>query len=323
VSEDIIVYFKEKAKYIAFKIDQENWEEVELNILDQLSSYKFYEVDFIAKIFPSDDPIYEQILDFHYDEDKNEIFYKGVWKKNKNVIEFLHSQLQSEKIEFVWFDNIINRWDDKKIIETLVDMFGSIPPDWPKDSLSASVDNDSDSDTIDKDPFWESLTESDIKFIKDIIGGEYELNEQIEANLAAKIKTLMIIKDEYSKSELSDEDYYLKAGNDEIIVRSAQRGLLFLDLHHWNRLNEVNVILAILTNNQISFFNSQQSLYDFTKDINKYGIMKLPVKYSLDDLNSIGKTTENGKWHFVFIVNEKTQAAKKYIEVMNLDDYNF
>ncbi len=133
----------------------------------------------------------------------------------------------------------------------------------------------------------------------------------------------MSIRDEYSKSELSDKEYYLKAGNDEIIVRSAQRGLLFLDLHHWNRLDEDNVKLAILTNNQISFFNSQQSLYDFTKDINKYGIMKLPVKYTLDDLNSIGKTSVNGKWHFVFIVNEKTQAAKKYIEVMNLEDYNF
>jgi hypothetical protein len=323
ISVDMVVYFKEKAKFIAFKIDQINWQEIESNIIEQLSSFKFYEVDFIANVFPRDQPIYEHILDFYYVEDKNEVFYKGVWKNNKRVIEFLHSQFQSEKIELVWFDNIINRWDDKKIIETLLDMFGSIPPDWIKDSLSASVDNDSDSDTIDKDPFWENLTESDIKFIKDIIGGEYELNEQIEANLAAKIKTLMIIKDEYSKSELSDEEYYLKAGNDEIIVRSAQRGLLFLDLHHWNRLNEINVKLAILTNNQISFFNSQQSLYDFTKDINKYGIMKLPVKYSLDDLNSIGKTTENGKWHFVFIVNENTQAAKKYIEVMNLDDYNF
>lgn len=323
LNDDIKTFFQDKVKFVAFKIDHIKWEEVQSNIIEHLSSFKFYEVDFMAKAFPKVDPIYKQILDFYYDEDNNEVFYKGFWKNNKRVIEFLYSQFQSEKLEFVWFDNIINRWDDKKIVETLVDMFGSIPPDWPKDSLTASVHNDSDSDTIDKDPFWESLTESDIKFIKDIIGGEYELNEQIEANLAAKIKTLMIIKDEYSKSELSDEDYYLKAGNDEIIVRSAQRGLLFLDLHHWNRLNEVNVKLAILTNNQISFFNSQQSLYDFTKDINKYGIMKLPVKYTLDDLNSIGKTTENGKWHFVFIVNEKTQAAKKYIEVMNLDDYNF
>ena len=51
--------------------------------------------------------------------------------------------------------------------------------------------------------------------------------------------------------------------------------------------------------------------------------MKLPANYSLDDFNSIGKPSENGRWHFVFIVNEKTQAARNYIEVMNLEDYNF
>ena len=99
--------------------------------------------------------------------------------------------------------------------------------------------------------------------------------------------------------------------------------MLFLDLHHWKRLGEQNVKLAIHTNNHIIFFKTQQDLFDFTKIKNKYGIMKLPVKYSLDDLNSIGKTSDNGKWHFVFIVNEKAQAAKQYIEVMNLDDYNF
>jgi hypothetical protein len=320
-SDDVIFYFKEKAKFIAFKINQLNWEEIESNIVEHLSSFKFSEVDFIAKVFPRDEPIYEQILDFYFDTDRNEIIYNGLWKNNKRVIEFLRNQIQSEKIENVWFDNIINRWNDRKIIETLLDMFGFVPDTWDSDNKEDETESQKDDDSI--DPFWSALTDSDIEFIRDIIGGEYELNEQMDSNLAAKIKTLMIIRSDYSQAEISDEGYFLRVGLDEIIVRSAQRGLLFLDLYHWKRLGENNVKLAIHTNNQITFFRTQQDLFDFAKPMNKYGIMKLPISYSLADFNSIGKVSENGKWHFVIIVNENTKTAESYKEVMNLDQYNF
>jgi hypothetical protein len=320
-SDDVIFYFKEKAKFIAFKIDQLNWEEIETNIVEHLSSFKFSEVDFIAKVFPRDEPIYEQILDFYFDKDRNEIFYNGLWKNNKRVIEFLRNQIQSEKIENVWFDNIINRWNDRKIIETLIDMFGFVPDTWVSDSEEDETESQKDDDYI--DPFWSALTDSDIEFIREIIGGEYELDEQMDSNLAAKIKTLMIIRSDYSQAEISDEGYFLRAGLDEIIVRSAQRGLLFLDLYHWKRLGEKNVKLAIHTNNQITFFRTQQDLFDFAKPMNKYGIMKLPISYSLADFNSIGKVSKNGKWHFVIIVNENTKTAESYKNVMNLDEYNF
>ena len=130
----------------------------------------------------------------------------------------------------------------------------------------------------------------------------------------------MIIRSDYSQTEISDKGYFLRAGLDDIIVRSAQRGLLFLDLYHWKRLGEKNVKLAIHTNNQITLFQTQQDLFDFAKPLNKYGMMKLPVKYSLDDLNLIGKKTENGKWHYVFIVNSNTIFAKSYIKAMEYSD---
>jgi hypothetical protein len=49
----------------------------------------------------------------------------------------------------------------------------------------------------------------------------------------------------------------------------------------------------------------------------------MPNEYSVDDYNSLDNISDKGKWHYVFIVNENTQAAKSYKEVMNLDDYNF
>ena len=322
IKDEIQFFFKEKAKYIAFKIDQVNWEEIESNIIEQLASFNFYEVDFVAKVFPKVNPIYEQILDFHYDEEKKAVFYKGIWKTNKNVIEFLYNQIQREKIENVWFDNIINRWDDNKIIETLVDMFGNVPSDWLRE-IQMSEDNVSNTDTNEKDDFWSKLNESDIEYIRGIIGGGYELNEKLDANIAAKIKTLMIIKEAYPHNEIFDDEYHLKAGEDEIIVRSAQRGLLYIDLYHWDKLDNSNTKIAIYTNNEIKLIKSKSDLFDFVKPQNKFGVLKLPNDYTLNDYNSLDNISDKGKWHYVFIVNENTKAAQKYKDVMNLDDYNF
>lgn len=173
------------------------------------------------------------------------------------------------------------------------------------------------------DSFWTRLNIDDENFIRGIIKGDYELNEQLDANTTAKIKTLMKIRDNYKSSEISDEGRYLKAGADEILVRSAQNGLLYLDLYHWKRLNENNVYLAIYTNNQIDIYETQDSLIQFTKSQNKFGILRLPVDYSLEDYNSLENINDKGKWHFVFIVNENTKAAQNYKEFINLDDYNF
>lgn len=180
-----------------------------------------------------------------------------------------------------------------------------------------------DSETTYNDPFWSTLTENDVTFIRYIISGEYEINEQLDANITAKIKTLMTIKDQYAASEITDEGRFLKAGSDKIIVRSAQNGLLYLDLYHWDRLSEANVKLAIYTKNQIEIFDTQEELIKYTKPQNKFGIVRMPNEYDLEDYNSLDNIYDKGKWHYVFIVNENTPVAKSYKEVMNLDDYNF
>jgi hypothetical protein len=316
VTDEIETFFRSKAKFIAFKIDQLRWDEVESNVIEHLSSFKFYEVDFIAKVFPSDDPIYEQILDFHYDEGKNEIFYKGVWKNNKNVIEFLYSQLQSEKIEFVWFDNIINRWADKKIIETLVDMFGSIPPDWTKDS-----EHGERAKTI-KD-ILPDASEEEKAYISKIINVSRDLDGQIDANTTAKIKTIKYLKATGDISNIIDKGRYLQIDSDKIIVRSAQKGLLYLDLYDWGELNEVNVKIAVYTNSEVTIFDSQDGLFNFCKPQNTFGVIRMPNDYSLDDYNNLDDIKEKNKWHFVFIVNKDAEAAKSYEELLNLDDYNY
>lgn len=173
-----------------------------------------------------------------------------------------------------------------------------------------------------ENPF-KDITPDDEIFIRGIIQGDFELNEKLDANITAKIKTLMAIKEQYTSAEISDEGRFLKANSDEIIVRSAQNGILYLDLYHWERLCENNVSLSIYTKSQIIIFKTQEELIDYTKPQNKFGIVRMPYEYNLEEYNSLDNITEKGEWHYVFIVNENTKAAQSYKEVMNLDDNNF
>lgn len=319
VSDDIKTCFIDKAKYIAFKINPENYQVVETELIEKVNLLSFYEVESIEKVFPIDNPIFKTELNIYTEADK--VFYKGYWKINSDVIAYLFELIQHDKVEKLWFENVINRWDDSKIIENLNENVGATPSEWNSIIESEnSVDASSQEET---DSFWTNLNVDDENFIRGIIKGEYELNEQLDANTTAKIKTLMQIRYKYKSHEISDEDLYLKAGEDEILVRSAQNGLLYLDLYHWERLNESNVHLAVYTKNQIEIYETQESLIQFTKPQNKFGILRLPVDYSLEDYNSLENINNKGKWHFVFIVNENTKAAQNYKEFINLDEYNF
>lgn len=166
-------------------------------------------------------------------------------------------------------------------------------------------------------------TEDEIKYITEIINISRDKDGQIDANTTAKIKTLKFLKDNGDASAITDQGRYLQVGNDKVIVRSAQKGLLYLDLYDWGELNDENVKIAIYTNSQITIFNSQEDLFQFCHPKNKFGVLRMPDDYTLDDYNSIDDIKEKSRWHFVFIVNKDAKAAMSYNEVMNLDDYNF
>lgn len=306
--DEIITFFENNATFIAFKIDETNYQEIKSNVIEKINKYEFYEVTEITKVFSETNPIFKKAIDFYIDSD-NKIFHKDYWRSNNELIDYLVKDLFENKVKRNWLINLLNRWSEKEIIEDLkANSNGNLPPELV------------DKDTNDK--FWEELTDEDETFIKDIIKGVYELNEQLDANTTAKIKTLMTIKDNYNQSEISDEGRYLKAGSDEIIVRSAQKGLLYLDLYHWERLNDYNVKISVYTNNQVTIFNSQEDLFQFCQPQNKFGVLRMPDDYTLDDYNSLDNITEKGKWHFVFIVNENAKAAKQYKEIIDLDEYN-
>lgn len=166
-------------------------------------------------------------------------------------------------------------------------------------------------------------SEEEIAYISEIINISRDKDGQIDANTTAKIKTLKYLKANGDFSNITDKGLYLQVDSNKVIVRSAQKGLLYLDLYDWGELNEANVKIAIYTNSEITIFDSQEALYQFCKPQNTFGVLRMPNDYSLDDYNNLNDIKEKSKWHFVFIVNKEAKAAKSYEELLNLDDYNF
>lgn len=163
-------------------------------------------------------------------------------------------------------------------------------------------------------------SDEEIAYISEIINISRDKDGQIDANTTAKIKTLKYFKANRDVSNIADKGRYLQVDGVKIIVRSAQKGLLYLDLYDWGELDEVDVEIAIYTNNEITIFDSQEALFKFCKPQNKFGVLRMPDDYNLDDYKNLDKIREKSKWHFVFIVNENAQAVKSYKEIMDYSD---
>jgi hypothetical protein len=243
--------------------------------------------------------------------DLNEYQNSGIFKEIIEEIKKLEDQIKIKRVNHY---------------EIITDLSSSTVQEEFSRIIDVEESNENESDKVQEDQIenpFKDITPDDETFIRSIIKGDFELSEKLDANTTAKIKTLMSIKSKYNAYEIVDEGRFLKAGNEEIIVRSAQNGLLYLDVYHWGRLSETNVCLSIYTKSQIQIFKTQKDLIEHTKPQNKFGIVRMPNEYSLEDYNSLDAINDKGKWHYVFIVNENTKAAQRYKEAMNLDDYNF
>jgi hypothetical protein len=284
---------------------------------DELFRYlkKVFELKTVSEKTLKDILIWSELELFELFHEKN-IEYPIEWNPNLNrASKEIERYIENEKIEEDRNDQLEpNSSDDTESSNSSNEK--STSSDTQRSLIEEKPEIDQSKEPEFENPF-KDITPSDESFIRSIIKGDFELSEKLDVNTTAKIKTLMAIKSKYSATEISDEGRFLKAGNEEIIVRSAQNGLLYLDVYHWGRLNEPNVSLSIYTKSQIEIFNSQEDLIRYTKPNNKFGIVRMPFEYGLVDYNSLDSISDKGKWHYIFIVNENAKAAKSFKEVMD------
>jgi hypothetical protein len=329
---------KERLVFLAFDSDSEKYLEVENELKEKFKDWKIKKCCKISLKYPANDSkiVKEDNRNFILSNEKT-IYYIGNWVEQRNylIVHWLKDNIlditkQLQFVQDILLNNpidIISDFENKgrvvpgeikqrfRFLQSSQEL--TIKPE--VNEIELPKGNSEIEEKIEdnfENPF-KDITPDEEKFIRSIIKGDFELTDKLDANTTAKIKTLMAIKSQYSTSEITDDGRFIKAGNDEIIVRSAQNGLLFLDLNHWNRLEQTQVYLSVYTNNEVVIFKDKQSLFEFIKPKNKFGITKMPDEYDLEDLNSINKPIKKGVWRFVFIVNENTQASKSYINVLD------
>jgi len=335
---------RERLVFLALDSDGEKYLEIENDFKAKFKDWKIKKCSKISLKYPADESkiVKEDNRNFILPDEKT-IYYLGHWVEQRNypLVQWLKENILNiakplQFLQDVLLNNpsdIISDFENKgRVVPDDIKRRFIIPQPAQQETITpeatqteATRDNPETKETIEEsfeNPF-KDITPDDESFIRGIIKGDFELNEKLDANTTAKIKTLMAIKGQYTAAQISDEGRFLKAGDDEIIVRSAQNGLLYLDVYHWGRLSESNVCLSIYTKNQIQIFKTQEDIIDHTKPQNKFGIVRMPNDYDVNDYNSLDNITDKGEWHYVFIVNENTKAAQNYKEVMNLDDYNF
>jgi hypothetical protein len=346
--EKVIVDFdfkkrvNERLIFLSFDSDVENYLEIEKVFKEKLEQWKIYKCSKISLKYPATESVIIKEDSKTFEINNERVFYYiGSWfdpRVNPVLVDCLSKNVLGLYKQRAFIQDMLLN-DPIAIIEDFENKGRAVPdeiksrfikPQTTQKEIGiiepVQVESTIDKSKIEKpsieefeNPF-KDITREDETFIRSIIKGDFELNEKLDANTTAKIKTLMAIKGKYNSNEIIDEGRYLKAGSDEIIVRSAQNGLLYLDVFHWGRLNEFNVSLSIYTKNQVNIFQTQEELINHTKPQNKFGIVRMPNEYSLDDYNSLDNITDKGKWHYVFVVNENTQTAKSYKEVMDYSD---
>lgn len=256
----------ERLVFLAFDTDSEKYIEIEKEFKEKFKEWKIKKCSKVSLKYPSTDSkiVKEDNRNFVLPNDKT-IYYIGSWIEQRNyiLVNWLKDNILniSKQLQFVQ-DILLNIPSDiiadfenkgRTVPEEIKRRFIKPQPKPQEINVSEPVQTENTTEEplkqtpaeVEFENPFKDITPDDETFIRSIIKGDFELNEKLDANTTAKIKTLMAIKGQYNAAEIIDEGRFLKAGSDEIIVRSAQNGLLYLDVYHWGRLSESNVSLSI------------------------------------------------------------------------------
>lgn len=328
ITKEIEEFFKSKGKFIAYKIDQSNYETILEEIIENIALFQFHEVLSIAKVSPEINPIYKVEIDFYLDEAENKVFFQGNWKTNKHVIDFIFSTINSE-IERKWFENVINRWDDKKIIETLIDLFGSVPPMW--------IGNFIENDPIDK-----PQTTNDTTFkeeVESFILSELENNEwrdyipelknilelsishpkekQKLYNLIAKLKLARHRNIHFEKNE--QEFNHLSNGTEKYFVHSARGSFAYIHTNEILRMKNDGYKMALDfgSKSEIKIYENAEEILE----LNTNHLLLYQYDKPIEALFSFCEANKEANKHLLIIDRDNSRdKSNEMFKLLNPED---
>ncbi|MGG9960000.1 sacsin N-terminal ATP-binding-like domain-containing protein [Ferruginibacter sp. SUN106] len=325
VTEEIGLFFKSKAKFIAFKIDHSNYVEIEMELIEKVTQFRFYEVTSIAMVFPEINPIYKIESGFHFNDAENGVLYKDNWKTNEEIKDFLFRLIQHEKIERLWFENLINRWDDEKIIEKLNEEVGATPKEWNPAQEQEKEEPLSDylkevHDFIEGMRKVEDIYDADkIEELKSILATFKNQPEEKKKtfNLLAKLKLCKRLGLNYNNEWGFNK---IEEGTNKYFIHSARGSFAYIHPHEIIQMRDNQFKMAIdYGTKDIRIYNSYSEILELYHNY----LMLYQGKPSEQEILRICEENQGkGKFHFLIVDREKqTDDALAILKILNTDNY--
>ena len=183
-----------------------------------------------------------------------------------------------------------------------------------------------------------NFSDSEIKYLESVITGDIDFSSsaQKDINKNAVFRSILFLRDEgYSISEntlesfLGNNEKQFKHENGEImnfIIRSAAKGVLFLDPSSWEKLEKADVSLLIYEGHEtITWKNNRESLIEDYTDFNKFGLVRVgnDFDFCVNDFDNLlfqrdddFENEKYDKYKLLFLLKENEQA-KEFINIFS------
>lgn len=323
-TNEIKDFFKHNTKFIAFKINHINYEEIETEILKKITFYNFFEVTSISKVFPDVNPIYKKDIEFYFNEDEKNIFFKGNWKTNSEIISFLFKLISDDRIEKLWFENLINRWDDDKIIEKLNEEVGTTPAAWDSNEKGTNNNPSNEDYLAEVKGYIDSMKEVEDIYDEDKV---QELKNLLAAfidqpdgkrkafNLLAKLK---LCKQEEILYDDNWEYNKVISGEKKFFIHSARGSFAYIHPNEILQMKDNCFKMAI------DFGTQDLRIYDTHSDVIKlyqnYLMLYQGDPIEEEILSLCEENQDREKFHFLIVDREKqTEEALALRSILNSD----
>lgn len=330
ISTEIKELFSLRAKFLAFKIDQSEYEEVESDILEKINAYDYYEVRSIEKVFSElNFPNIKFEINFYIDAQQDRLYYKDYWKRNPELIDFIFELIEHDNLKKPWFEKVIDRWEIDEICRNLNDEFGELPEYiQPKKKKKEEGKNEPsnfeylnevlgfiDSMREVEDLYDEDKIE-DLKSILESFKGHPQ-EKRNSLNLLAKLKLCKKLGIEYKKEWEFNQviDF-----NHKYFLHSARGAFAYIHPYELIQMKENGFKMAIDYGMQdIRIYNSHMEIINLYQNY----LMLYQGNPNPDEIIRLCEENQMAqKFHFLIVDRQKeTEEAKAILKILNIENY--
>lgn len=305
VNNEIIDFFIKKGKYIAYKIDQFNYLNIDTEIKNSISSFNFFYVNSIIKKF--DNINIDYIEKYIFNTNNTDVYYVDNWKFNDKIIDWLLTVIFENKISKKFLQSIIAN-SENEIIKTLTFEYDNVPNEWGNEDKNDNELHDNDF-LIEVKDFIESMKEVEdiydsnkIEDLKSILAEfkNHPKEKQLTFNLLAKLKLCKKLSLNYDRDWPFNS---IESGDIKYLIHSARGSFAYIHPNEILKMRDEEYKMAIdYGTKDIRIYNSYSEIISLYQNY----LMLYQGSPSQEDILSICENSiSKEKFHFLIADREK------------------